>query len=130
MAHHPHDHTPGAHEVPDAWHQHTPEEGVPQEEHGGKASAAAIAVSLLVTVVFLVLTVGLIIMYFTTYTTRLRVERVENTVLSKDQLEYKLESAEKLHEYSWINPETAHQGVVTIPLAEARQKVLQRYATK
>lgn len=128
--HHPHQHTPDAHEVPDAWHQHTADEGVPQEEHGGKANAALIAISLLATVAFLVMTIAVIVLYFTTYTTRLRVERVENTVLSKDQLQYKLDSAEKLREYSWINAETAHQDIVTIPLQDAKQKVLQRYATK
>jgi hypothetical protein len=128
--HHPHQHTPEAHEVPDAWHRHTADEGPPQEEHGGKANPAIIGLSLLATAVFLVLTIAVIVLYFTTYTTRLRTERIESTVLSKDQLQYKLESSEKLREYSWINPETAHQGIVTIPLQDAKQKVIQKYAAR
>jgi hypothetical protein len=128
--HHPHQHTADTHEVPDAWHRHTAEEGPPQEEHGGRANAAIIAISLLATAVFLVLTVAVIVLYYTTYTTRLRTERIESTVLSQGQLQYKLESGEKLREYSWIDPETARQGIVTIPLEDAKQRVIQRYANR
>jgi hypothetical protein len=128
MAHHPLDHTPGTPELPDAWHLHTSEEGPPQVEHGGRANALVIGVALGATVIFLILTIAVIVMYFSVYTTRLRQERIESTVLSQEQLRYKLESAEKLRDYSLINPETAHQGIVSIPIDQARQTVIRRYS--
>jgi hypothetical protein len=123
-----HQHLPHQPEHPDEWHAHTPAEGLPQEEHAAKANPVVLAGSLVASLVFLVVVVLVIFMYFETYVNRLRIERVEDTVLSKDQRQYKLVVSETFRDYSMLPPQYAPQGVVTIPLEQAKQRVMQRYA--
>lgn len=121
-------HLPHQHEELDAWHSHTPDEGQPQEEHASQANPLVLGVSLLATVVFLVVVVLVIFMYFETFVNDLRFKRVENTALSKDQLQYKFVVEETFKDHSLLPPQYAAQGVVTIPLEEAKKRVVQRYA--
>ena len=122
-----HKHLPHEHETPDQWHNHAAAEGLPQEEHGAKANPFVLGASLIATLVFLVVVVLVIFMYFETYINRLRIERVEDTVLSTDQQQYKLIVSETFRDYSMLPPRYAPQGVVTIPIEQARQNVIQRY---
>jgi hypothetical protein len=122
-----HQHLPHEHEEPDPWHRHTPDEGLPQEEHG-RANPAVLGVSLLATVVFLVGVVLVIFIYFETFTTTLRAERTESTALSKQQLEYKRTARETLNDYNVLPPTVAPQGVITVPIDQAKEKIIARYA--
>lgn len=125
-----HQHLPHEHETTDPWHQHTPAEGQPQVEHGAKANTLVLGLAMAGTVVFLIVVVVVIFLYFETYVNRLRIERVEDTALSREQRQYKLVVSETLSDYSLIPPRYAPQGVVTIPLEEAKKAVLEEYAAE
>jgi hypothetical protein len=120
------DHTPEVPEQPDEWHMHAPVEGLPQEEHGSTVNTALLTLAFIGTVVSIALVVVLTYLYFSAYTTNLRRLRIETTVLAEDYLRYRTESDQVLHDYAWVTVEG--EGVVSLPLGIAMERVLERYA--
>jgi hypothetical protein len=123
----PHAHTPEVHEEPDAWHRHTLEEGIPQPEHAGKINVPILMGVFVATVVFVSAAILFTIVYFTRHLTTLRHQRMETTQLSEDVRTYRDKTMEALNRYAWAD---AKAGTVSLPLDEAKQRVLRGYATK
>ena len=130
MSHEKYQHLPLEHEQVDPWHAHAPSEGRPQEEHGAKANTVILGGALVGTIVFLVLVVLVIYLYFGTYTTRLRLENIENTVLSEQARQQRLAAREALSDYSLLPASVAAEPVITIPKEQAIRQVLERYGVK
>lgn len=61
----------------DPWHHHSSQEPEPQHEHGGIVNPGIIFLWFVGGIVFLVATIGVIIMYFDQYSTTQRVELIE-----------------------------------------------------
>jgi hypothetical protein len=120
---------PEVHEEVDPWHAHAPEEGQPQEEHAAKPNTVVLWGALAATVAFLVVVVLVIYLYFGAYANRLRMERVENTVLSAQARQQRLAAAEALRDYSLLPAAAAAEPVITIPKEEAIRRVLARYGS-
>jgi hypothetical protein len=113
---------------PDSWHIHTAEEGLPQEEHGSHANAAALVGAFVVSVVFVGAVILVVLLYYNTHTTALRQARIETTALSQDYVDYRDRSDRFLSGYGWATPDAAAAGKVSIPIELAMQKVMQQYA--
>jgi hypothetical protein len=120
-------HLPEVHEEVDPWHAHAPAEGAPQEEHGAKPNTVILWGALAGTIIFLVAVVIVIYLYFGTYTTRLRMEHVENTVMSAQARQQRLAASEALRDYSVLPAGIAPEPVITIPQEEAVRRVVERY---
>ncbi len=123
-----HQHTPELHEQPDAWHQHTADEGLPQVEHGARANPVALTITLFAIVfsfVFLLLVVWL---YYNTYKTQLIAERRE-TITETQRTDYvtKRGGAETRLSQSpgWID---RTNGTVHIPIDRAVSLVIEEYS--
>ncbi|MEQ8850573.1 MAG: hypothetical protein RIB32_02175 [Phycisphaerales bacterium] len=123
-----HKHTPERHEQPDAWHQHTADEGLPQTEHGARANPVALTVTLFAIVfsfVFLLLVVWL---YYNTYSTQLKAERREvvSDTLRTDYATKRGGAQTRLTQSpGWID---RINGKVHIPLDRAASLVIEEYS--
>ncbi len=124
MSHHEPTYLPHEREEPDPWHQHTPEEGLPQEEHAAHANTRALLGVFIFMVVFLVVSVAITIIYFNRHIVHLRQANLETTELAAQQLEYQSRSFNDLEQYAWEDPQ---EGIVRIPVSKAMEKVVQRY---
>lgn len=127
MAHEPPapQHTPVVHETTDPWHHHASGEGRPQHEHGSQVDPTALAVTFgLIVFVVLALTGG-VTLYFVRYSTVLRQERIETTVLAAEAERIRAEAAARFDGYAWTDPEA---GLVSVPLEQAVDRVIARYA--
>ena len=63
----------------DNWHKHTPEEGVPQEEHGTHASAKALGLTFIFMVLGVLFVIIVLKVYFDSYMSSYRAKINENT---------------------------------------------------
>jgi predicted histidine transporter YuiF (NhaC family) len=63
----------------DNWHQHTAEEGMPQEEHGAQASAKALGLTFIGMVIGVLLVIIVLYIYFDSYMDSYRAKIDENT---------------------------------------------------
>lgn len=68
---------PHAHSHVDSWHHHATEEGEPQHEHGGVVNPLAVFIWFVAGIAFLLVTIGVIIMYFDQYATNSRKQHME-----------------------------------------------------
>jgi len=127
MTHKPH-YTPEHHETPDAWHMHTPDEGTPQAEHGGKANTALLGAGLLFSVGFVAVVILATFLYFNIHMTAKRRALIENTVLSSGYHSYRDSTQAKLGDYSFVTEAAARAGTVSVPLGQAKQNVIARYS--
>lgn len=124
--HHPH--TPEPVEHADAWHRHTPAEGVPQHEHGTRVNPAFVGVVLLGIVFFTLAFLFVVWGYFNSYSTRVKADKLEQvtTVLRG---EYQgLRSTAESHltgAPAWIDREA---GTVRMPIDRAAALVVDEYA--
>ncbi|GJM19084.1 MAG: hypothetical protein DHS20C14_12970 [Phycisphaeraceae bacterium] len=120
-------HTPEPHEVPDAWHAHTAEEGAPQAEHGARANPVALGVTLLAIVFSFVFLLLIVWGYFTSYTTQMKAEHRE-TVTEPQRIDYMTARSGAQTRLSqapgWIDREN---GTVHIPLDRATNLILEEY---
>lgn len=120
---------PAQHEQPDVWHSHGAEEGLPQEEHGGKANAAKIFIVGVLSVGIIVATTVATLIYFRVHATALRRERIETTALSAEYTQYRQNTRQALADFSWASPDAARTGErVQIPLDQAKQRVIEAYS--
>ncbi|MCC6659606.1 MAG: hypothetical protein IT437_01845 [Phycisphaerales bacterium] len=120
-------HTPEVHEEPDAWHRHTPDEGPSQPEHAGKINVPILMGVFVSTVVFVSAAIAFTIVYFTRHLTDLRQERIETTVLGGPARDYRDAAFSHLNQYEWAD---AKEGRVSLPIEEAKKRVIRGYSTK
>lgn len=121
--HHP-SHTPEVHEQPDSWHRHTPAEGEPQHEHAGTINTAALAATFVAMGLGIVLTVGVIAVYFFSYATELRATQIETTAASRDFNAYRAGAESSLSSYGWSDPAADR---LHIPISQAMDRVVTQY---
>lgn len=111
----------------DEWHAHSPAEGEPQVEHGAQANAwGIIAVIASFGVVTLVVAV-IVGVYLVSYTSRLRAERQETISARADYSVYRAQTDATFAEFDWIN---AAEGTVALPIAVAKQKIIEQYQNR
>jgi len=118
------------HPVPeqaDSWHLHTAEEGPAQEEHG-KTNAVVLAVAFLASFGFVGLVILVSYLYFQVIAVQKREERIETTVLGNDARAYKAAELQRLQGYSFAAEAQARAGQVSVPLDQAKQQVIAKYA--
>lgn len=131
--HDPH-YAPEPPERPDAWHRHTLDEGLPQEEHAPQANPYVLgAIGVVLTVGFVVLLVVVVLYYFQ-YTTKVRREQMETTAPAEGpdgSYAYRNESMKLINggAYTWVDLKSGSEAV-QIPLDLAITKVLEAYGTE
>lgn len=128
MSHKPH-HTPEHHESPDAWHLHSPEEGQPQAEHGGKTNVTVLLVAFLTSFGFVAVVILVSYLYFQVHMTSKKQALIESTALSAGHQAYKKSTAQKLQGYSFVTEAAARAGAVSVPLEQAKQNVIAKYGS-
>ncbi len=121
------EHTHPAPEQPDSWHLHTVQEGHPQEEHG-KTNAAILGAAFIASFGFVAVVILVSYLYFNVIAVQKREERIETTILGKEAREYKAATLAGLQSYTFAAEQQARAGVVSIPLDQAKQQVLAKYA--
>lgn len=130
MAHQRH-HLPEQHESPDAWHSHSAAEGQPQPEHGAKANPVILAGVGVASIVLVLGTIVATAVFLMTHTTKLRRERIETTVWHQETyVPYRQKSDAALAGFSWASPEEAEAGRVSLPIDAAKQRVIEKYASR
>lgn len=108
-----------AHESPDSWHRHTPEEGQGQQEHGAHASPKALLLTL-VAMVFGTLFVVLVLMaFFRSYTTQFRAATEETLELGVPARESRAKAMGELNSWGWTSDGRLH-----MPIEQAMEKVV------
>jgi hypothetical protein len=120
--------TPEVHEEPDPWHRHLPDEGDPQEEHGGKPNNFLLAIAFVFSLGFVAATILASFLYFQVYMTGVRQKTLETTVLSTDFLDYREKAHAALAGYSFPTADMARAGKAMIPADQAAQRVIARYS--
>ncbi len=129
MSHKPHYTPPPAHDEPDSWHRHIPEEeGLPQHEHGSSTKPLALTIAFLVCFGFVGGTILASYLYFQVYLTGLRREKIESTVLAQQFATGRDAELAKLGDYYFASEDLARKGIVSVPVEEAKKRVLARYA--
>lgn len=108
----------------DEWHTHTPDEGLPQVEHGAKANPAVLIIVTLGFVMAVALTVLLTALYFGSYMTAQKRAKAETTILSEDYRAYRAQSEAALSGYGWADPAA---GTVRVPINRAIDTVVNQY---
>ncbi len=63
----------------DQWHQHSADEGVPQEEHTAQASAKALGLTFIAMTLGVLIVIGVLVVYFQNYMSNYRTMINENT---------------------------------------------------
>jgi hypothetical protein len=121
------EHTHPPPEQPNAWHLHTAREGQPQEEHG-KTNAAILGAAFIASFGFVGVVILVSYLYFTVIVVQKREERIETTVLGNDARAYKAAALAGLQSYTFAAEQQARAGVVSIPLDQAKQQVMAKYA--
>jgi hypothetical protein len=123
-------HHPAEHEHTDAWHTHLVVDGVPQHEHGSKINVKVVWISFLFTVVFVVGTILVAGRYFIAESTKARIASIETTVLAEEYWTDKQAADARLSGFGWSSADAAKAGQVSIPLEQARAKVMESYNKK
>ena len=121
MSHH--QETP-AHAVEiDAWHE---SHGVaPMQEHGSHVNIRFMLIFFVAIVLFILVTVGALVLFFGYSQNNLRAKLVENTYEYETQyLPYATEARGRLSEYGWVDREA---GTVRIPWDVAARNVVATY---
>lgn len=121
--HHP-DHTESQETPLDAWHQHSPDEGVPQQEHGAHANISALLITFVVLTVATVAFSVIIGLYTIQRVTQLTAasEGKGLMAMSAEAVQYKQDALAAQTGYSWTAA-----GTVRLPIDQAMQKVVAEY---
>jgi len=126
-----HDHSNNSHDHADAWHHHSAAEGVPQHEHGAIANPGLLVrwfVGIVVTVAVLILA---LMIYFRSYTVRIKADRQETTLISRAANSAKAKADADLGtngQPPQYTPLDKKAGTVQIPIDQAIEKVVERYS--
>lgn len=108
----------------DAWHQHTKDEGKPQEEHGSHASAKALGMTFIIMVVGVIVVILVLIAYFNSFVSRYKAERQEGTTVMAPAYNARLAAQRHLDSFGWVDRDA---GTAHIPLPNAIDRVVQEY---
>lgn len=128
MSHKPH-YTEPPHDQPTAWHRHIPEEeGLPQQEHGSHTRPLAMTIAFLFCFGFVGATILASYLYFQVHMTGLRREKIESTVFAQEFAAIRDQELAKLGDYYFASDDLARKGIVSVPVEEAKKRVLARYA--
>lgn len=120
-----HNEIPHVHTEPDAWHRHSSEEGMPQEEHGSTVNPTALSIVFVAMVFGIVFVLLILTAYFNNYTYTFKARQVEGVPVSRQVYETENEFAQlKLSTYGWID---RNAGSVHVPLDTAYQTVIAQY---
>ncbi len=117
--------TPILHEQPDAWHQHTADEGAPQVEHGSHATPTALAITFVGMVLGVAAVILILIVYFNSYVSQVKAEKEEGVSSAAEFETYRAESLAHLEGYGWTDPAA---GRVHVPIDMGMQQVIDEYA--
>ncbi len=122
------------HDEPDTWHRHqTAVEGLPQPEHGAHTNGLILAIAFIGSLGFVILTVVATVLYFQVHMTELRRQRIESTGFA-DAFFGKGGTQEQalaqLAQYSFATEAEARAGKASVPIDQAMQRVVDRYAGK
>jgi hypothetical protein len=123
MAHTP-SHVPHTHDAPDAWHTHTAAEGLPQQEHASVINSRILAGVLFALVAFVVVSVGVMIIYFNVFKTQFKAARQETDVLARGYVEMRAKNTANMAGVGWAD---MTQGRVRIPVDQAIDRVVEQY---
>ncbi len=115
------DHTPSKPVELDAWHQHPPEDGVPQTEHGSHANISVLVVSFVVITVATVAFCVIIGVYTLNQMDKLITEReIEGlAAVAPEAAAYKQAALAAQTGYAWTE-----DGAVKLPIEQAMQIVI------
>lgn len=119
------EHNDDHHEHDEQWHQHSSEEGAPQEEHTSHVNATGLAITFLAMVFGVAFVIIVLVVYFNSYSSRFASERLEGTKSAQEYLAMRAEMKQRLSETGWSDPET---GAVHIPIEQAMEMVVGEYA--
>lgn len=109
----------------DDWHQHTPEEGVPQAEHAATVNVAVLSFVGVVIVGVVIALVLLVVIYFQAYSSTLMAQKAENTVWYQSEYRpYEAGAMRRLREFGW---QDQVDGVVRMPIDQAKARVIESY---
>jgi len=73
----------------DQWHQHSPAEGAPQEEHAAQASAKALGLTFIAMTLGVLFVIIVLVVYFKTYMSNYKSQINESTTAAAITWEYK-----------------------------------------
>lgn len=110
----------------DDWHQHTPEEGVPQEEHGSTVSSNALGITMLAIIFGVAFVIIILTAYFQHYTDTYKAEKQEGIPAARaDYITARATAESRLGSAGAVNRDT---GVFRIPMDRAAELVASEYA--
>ncbi len=108
----------------DAWHE--PHGVAPMQEHGSHVNIRFLLIFFVAIVLFILITVGALVVFFNHSETNLRTSFVENTYEYETQYKpYATEAKSRLSEYGWVDREA---GTVRIPWDVAARGVVTSYS--
>ena len=120
-----HHEVPHHHAEPDAWHRHSSDEGMPQEEHGSTVNPTALGIVFVAMVFGVVFVLLILTAYFNNYTYTYKARQQEGVPVARSVFETdKAFAASRLAGYGWINRDA---GTVHLPLDAAYQTVIAQY---
>lgn len=122
MSHH--QETPAHDHTLDAWHEG---HGVaPMQEHGAHVNIRFLLIFFVAIVLFILVTVGALVLFFGHSQTNLRASLVENTYEYETQyMPYATEAKGRLGEYGWVDRQA---GTVRVPWDVAARSVVASYS--
>ena len=119
----PHE-TPVNHTEPDEWHQHSPDEGAPQIEHGAHANPTALAITFVAMILGVAFVIVVLVAYFNNYVSTIKAEKQEGVTIAEPFEASKAEALAHLNAYGWVDHQTVH-----VPVSNAMDQVIARYAS-
>ncbi len=119
----PHE-TPVHHTEPDAWHQHSADEGAPQLEHAAHANPTALAITFIGMILGVAFVIVVLVAYFNNYVSTIKAEKQEGVGIAAPFEASKAEALAHLDGYGWVDHDTVY-----IPVEAAMDRVVQRYAS-
>lgn len=122
------DRVPEIHETPDEWHRHTTQEARPQAEHGSKINGAILGLTFLVIFAGLAVTIGVITVYYFSYVTKVKAERMETTVMAEESYARFNTARSSENSYRWATVSSGE--LVLIPMDRAIEQVVSAYADR
>lgn len=120
-----HQETPHPEQHLDGWHQHTADEGVPQQEHAAHVNIAALLITFVAMVVTVLVLVIALTLFYKSTSAQMAAVRLENTAgWSDDYVPYRDAAIEKISGY---HADDAEAGTVRIPVDRAIEQVINQY---
>ena len=120
-----HQETPHPEPHLDEWHQHTAEEGLPQQEHAAHINIGAMMIVFVAMVVTIIVMVVGLAMFYEKTAAQMKAGRLETTVEWSDEyVPFRNAALENISSYRAIDAEA---GVVQVPVDRAIDAVIASY---